>query len=230
MKKIFDYKSEKERLFSIYTYETEYMKKGYKLIGGADEAGRGPLVGPVSAACVILKNDFYIPGLDDSKKIPEKYREELYDVIIGQSISYGIAMIDNTIIDEINILNATKKAMCGAIEKMQVKPDFLLLDYIDLKILDIPQLPLVKGDSKSASIAAASVLAKVTRDRYMRKIDEEYPQYGFMKNKGYGTKQHYEALAKYGPCPLHRKTFIKNLNFKEIPDMTNLNFAEKSYE
>ena len=208
-KKTFDHNLEKERLQSIFQYEIDYMNKGYKLIGGADEAGRGPFVGPVSAACVILKNDFYIPGLDDSKKIPENYREELYDMIIEQSLSYGIAMVDNNVIDEINILNATKKAMCDAIYQMKIKPDFLLLDYIDLSLINIPQLPLVKGDSKSASIAAASVLAKVTRDRYMREVDEEYPQYGFLKNKGYGTKYHIDALKENGPCPLHRKSFIK---------------------
>lgn len=207
--KRFDVDSEKERLKSMYVYEEEYKNKGFEFVGGTDEAGRGPFVGPVCAACVVLKEDFYIPGLNDSKKISEKYREELFDIICGQSVSYGIAMVDNLTIDEINILNATKKAMADAIELMEVRPDFLLTDFVQLNNVDIPQLPLVKGDSKSASIAAASVLAKVTRDRYMREADKLYPQYGFLKNKGYGTKQHIEALLEYGPCPLHRKTFIK---------------------
>ena len=202
---------EKFRFSELYTYETECLSNGYKFIGGVDEAGRVPLVGPVSAACVILKENFYIPGLNDSKKISEKRREELFDIVIDQSLAYGIAMVDNNVIDEINILNATKKAMCNAISQMTPTPDFLLTDHVKLEMLNIPQLPLIKGDSKSASIAAASILAKVTRDRYMRDIDAEYPEYGFIKHKGYGTKQHMEALREHGPCPIHRKTFIKGI-------------------
>ena len=208
-KKVFDIETEKVRLEALYVYERECLKNGFKLIGGTDEAGRGPFVGPVSAACVILKEGFYIPGLDDSKKIKEAYREDLYEMILEQAVSYGIAMVDNNVIDEINILNATKRAMGEAIGKMQVKPYYLLTDYVELKDIDIPQLPLVKGDSKSASIAAASVLAKVTRDRFMKEVDVAYPMYGFESNKGYGTKQHIEALLAHGPCPLHRKSFIK---------------------
>ena len=192
-------------------FEQSIRSRGFRAVCGVDEAGRGPLVGPVAAACVILKNDFYIPGLDDSKKIPESYREELFDIIIDQAAAYGIAMADNAVIDEINILNATKKAMTEAINCITPAPDYLLTDFVELKDLKIPQLPLVKGDSKSASIAAASVLAKVTRDRYMREVDREYPQYGFLKNKGYGTKGHIDALFEFGPCPLHRKSFLKNI-------------------
>jgi len=203
--------NENARLAELYYYETQCFANGYKLIGGVDEAGRGPLVGPVSAACVILKKDFHIPGLNDSKKISERRREELFDIIIDQSLAYGIAMVDNNVIDEINILNATKKAMCDAVSQMNSTPDYLLTDHVKLEMLDIPQLPIVKGDSKSASIAAASILAKVTRDRYMRDMDKEYPVYGFSKNKGYGTKQHIDALKEHGPCPIHRKTFIRKL-------------------
>jgi len=207
--KTFDIEEESKRLKELFIYEEEGFKSGYTRIGGVDEAGRGPFVGPVSAACVILKKDFYIPGLDDSKKISESYRDILYDMILDQAEAYGIAMADNNIIDEINILNATKQAMCNAIKQIDPQPDYLLTDYVKLSDLETPQLPLVKGDSKSASIAAASVLAKVTRDRYMKEVDSQYPQYGFLKNKGYGTKQHIEALLEHGPCPLHRRSFIK---------------------
>ena len=208
-KRKFDPVAERKRLEVIFTYETQLISEGYNCIGGVDEAGRGPFVGPVSAACVILKKDFYIPGLNDSKKINENYREELYDMIIEQATAYGIAMENNITIDEINILNATKKAMCAAVAAMKVTPDYLLTDFVKLDNLEIPQLPLVKGDMKSASIAAASILAKVTRDRYMREMAVCYPEYDFLSNKGYGTTKHIEALLKYGPCPLHRLSFIK---------------------
>lgn len=200
---------EKLRLEKMSVYEEHYFNEGYELVGGMDEAGRGPFVGPVVAACVILKKDAFIPGLNDSKKLSEKRREELYDEIIKQSISYGIGEVDNETIDEINILSATKMAMGRAVSAMDIKPDFLLIDYVKFEKTSIPYLPLVKGDSVSVSIAAASILAKVTRDRQLVSLDEEYPQYSFAKNKGYGTKAHIEALEKYGPCPLHRKTFIK---------------------
>ena len=208
-RKNFDVESEKNRLYEMCKYEREAEVRGYKLIGGIDEAGRGPFVGPVVAACVILKKDFFIPGLDDSKKISEQKREELYDEIIRQSVAYGIGMADYSIIDKINILNATRMAMMEAVNKMAIKPDYLLLDCMELKQMSIPQLSLVKGDSLSASIAAASILAKVTRDRLLREYAKLYPQYGFESNKGYGTREHIEALLKYGPCPIHRITFIK---------------------
>lgn len=208
MKKI-DPEQEKIRLKELYAYELEAKAQGYSLIGGVDEAGRGPFVGPVCAACVILKEDFYIPGLNDSKKIKEADRERMYDQVIEQAVAYGVAMVDNQVIDEINILNATKEAVYQAMAQMKVQPDYLLTDYLKLERCDLPQLPLAKGDSKSASIAAASILAKVTRDRYMRQVAEQYPQYNFLKNKGYGTKEHIAALQTYGPCPLHRRTFIK---------------------
>ena len=183
---------------------------GYKTIGGIDEAGRGPLVGPVVTACVILPDDSFIPRLNDSKKLSEKVREELYEQITREAIAYSVGMSDNLIIDEINILNATKKAMMEAYYNIPVKPDFVLTDAVKLEKLDVPSLPIIKGDAKSVSIAAASIIAKVTRDRMMREISELYPEYNFEKNKGYGTKEHIEALMKIGPCPLHRKTFIKN--------------------
>lgn len=201
--------AERIRLQEMYQYEVSCFQAGYRLVGGVDEAGRGPFVGPVSAACVILKQDFFLPGLNDSKKLSEPVREAMYEQILEQSVAYGVAMVDHQTIDEINILNATKLAMCQAISQLQPVPDYLLTDYVELPMLEIPQLPLIKGDSKSASIAAASVLAKVTRDRYMREAAEQYPEYGFLKNKGYGTKQHITALLEYGPCPIHRRSFIR---------------------
>lgn len=208
MKKI-DPEQEKIRLKTLYTYEAEAKAQGYLFIGGVDEAGRGPFVGPVCAACVILKEDFYIPVLNDSKKIKEADREQMYDQVIDQAVAYGVAMVDAHTIDKINILNATKEAAYQAMTHMEIQPDYLLTDYLKLEKCTLPQLPLAKGDSKSASIAAASILAKVTRDRYMRQVAQEYPQYGFLKNKGYGTKEHIRALQTYGPCPLHRMTFIQ---------------------
>lgn len=205
----YDMKTEKVRLAKMFQYEAEAEMNGYSLIGGIDEAGRGPFVGPVVAACVVLEKDFFIPGLNDSKKISESKREKLYNEIINQALDYGIGISDNNLIDKINILNATKRAMIEAVNNMKIKPDFLLIDCMELKQLDLPQLSIVKGDCKSASIAAASILAKVTRDRMLRDYAKIYPQYGFEKNKGYGTRQHIEALLKYGPCPIHRMSFIK---------------------
>jgi ribonuclease HII len=205
-----DLDAEIERLTNMSIYEKAALEQGYDLIGGIDEAGRGPFVGPVVAACVILKKDAFIPGLNDSKQMSESKRERLYDEIIKQSVAYGIGQIDNKVIDEINILNATKKAMMEAVNTMAIRPDFLIIDYVKLTELSIPQLALVKGDCLSISVAAASILAKVTRDRMIRDSSKIYPEYGFESNKGYGTPQHREALMKYGPCPLHRRTFIKN--------------------
>ncbi len=187
-------------------YENELYKKGIKYIGGVDEVGRGPLVGPVVTACVILPEDYYDERINDSKKISEKKREELYDVIMENAISVGIGASSEKVIDKINILEATKKAMKEAINNCSVKPEHVLIDAVKLDI-DIPSTSIIKGDAKSQSIAAASIIAKVTRDRMMYDLDKKHPEYGFAKNKGYGTKQHIEALYKYGPLKEHRKTF-----------------------
>ena len=180
--------------------------KGIKLIAGIDEVGRGPLIGPVVTAAVILPCDFYDERIMDSKKLSEKKRELLYDVIMENAISVGIGMSSNEVIDEINILEATKKAMLEAVSKLSVKPEFLLIDAVKLDT-DIPSLSIIKGDAKSQSIAAASIIAKVTRDRMLIELDKEYPEYDFKHNKGYGTKKHIEAIYKYGILDSHRKSF-----------------------
>lgn len=194
----------------LWTFEHEAMEKGYDLICGVDEAGRGPLAGPVCAAAVILPKDLEIPGLNDSKKLTEKKRDALFDIIKEQALAYGIAMATEQEIDEINILQATFLAMKRAVEALPVKPDFVLIDgNREPDLGDLPLKTIIKGDSRSANIAAASILAKVTRDRYMMELDGEYPQYGFAIHKGYGTQKHYEALREYGHCPAHRMTFLK---------------------
>ena len=187
-------------------YENGLYNKGIKYIAGIDEVGRGPLVGPVVTAAVILPKDFYDERINDSKKLTEKKREMLYDVIMENAISVGIGMSSEKVIDEINILEATKKAMLEAINNLNVKPDYLLIDAVKLNT-DIPQLSIIKGDAKSESIAAASIIAKVTRDRMMIELDKEHPEYDFKHNKGYGTKKHIDALYKYGVLKEHRKSF-----------------------
>ena len=187
-------------------FETELYNNGINFIAGIDEVGRGPLVGPVVTAAVILPKDFYDERINDSKKLTEKKRELLYDVIMENALSVGIGMSSPEVIDEINILNATKKAMIEAINNLSVKPQHLLIDAVKLDI-DIPQTSIIKGDAKSESIAAASIIAKVTRDRMMVELDKKYPMYDFKHNKGYGTKKHIEALYKYGPLKEHRKSF-----------------------
>ena len=187
-------------------YENELYKTGIKYIAGVDEVGRGPLVGPVVTACVILPKDYYDERINDSKKISEKKREELYDVIMNNALSVGIGMSSEKVIDKINILEATKKAMKEAINNSSIKPEHVLIDAVKLDI-DIPSTSIIKGDAKSQSIAAASIIAKVTRDRMMYELDKKHPEYDFAKNKGYGTKKHIEALYKYGPLKEHRKTF-----------------------
>lgn len=187
-------------------FETELYSNGINFIAGIDEVGRGPLVGPVVTAAVILPKDFYDERINDSKKLTEKKRELLYDVIMENALSVGIGMSSPEVIDEINILNATKKAMIEAINNLSVKPEHLLIDAVKLDI-DIPQTSIIKGDAKSESIAAASIIAKVTRDRMMVELDKKYPMYDFKHNKGYGTKKHIEALYKYGPLKEHRKSF-----------------------
>lgn len=195
----------------LWLYEREAFAEGYQAVCGVDEAGRGPLAGPVCAAAVILPAGLVIDGLNDSKKLTDKKRRELFDVITQNTVSYGIAMASEREIDEINILQATFLAMQRAIDKLDVRPDLALIDGNRAKNFGLPVRTIVKGDSLSASIAAASILAKVTRDRLMEELDEAYPQYGFAVHKGYGTKRHYEALREYGPCPIHRRTFLKKL-------------------
>ena len=192
---------------NFFEYENKCRANGYKLIAGVDEAGRGPLAGAVYAAAVIFDEGVYIEGVNDSKKLTPKKRDALYDEIIKKSKAYCIFSVDEKVIDEINILNATYKAFQGAIAGLEIKPDYVLIDGNRAKDIDIPHETVVKGDSKSFSIAAASILAKVARDRYIEEADKLYPEYGFAAHKGYGTKAHLEAIAKYGPCPIHRLTF-----------------------
>lgn len=192
-------------------FEKEALAKGYKSVCGVDEAGRGPLAGPVCAAAVILPEGVIIEGVNDSKKLSEKKRESLFDVIREQALSYSIAYATVDEIEEINILNATMLAMRRAINGLEIKADYAMIDGNKIPPIDIDAECIVKGDAKSMSIACASILAKVSRDRLLYKYAEEYPMYGFDKHKGYGTKVHREAILKYGPCPYHRKSFLKKL-------------------
>ena len=191
--------------------ENRLRAEGYRLIAGVDEAGRGPLAGPVYAAAVILPENARLDGINDSKKISAKKREELFDKIIEIAVSYAVFSVDEKTIDEINILNATHIAMNGAVNALTQKPDYVIIDGNSISGMSLPHETLVQGDAKSISIAAASILAKVSRDRYIIEMAEKYPLYGFEKHKGYGTKAHTEAILKYGPCPIHRKTFLKKL-------------------
>lgn len=194
-----------------YSIENEYREKGFDIICGVDEAGRGPLAGPVYAAAVILPSDCVIEGLNDSKKLTEKKREALFDEIKEKALAYSIASADEKEIDEINILNATFLAMKRAIASLSVRPDLALIDGNQKPHTDIEEVTVIKGDAKSMSIAAASVLAKVSRDRFMLEMAEKYPQYEFARHKGYGTKLHYEKIAQYGVCDIHRRTFLKKI-------------------
>ncbi|MBR6644706.1 MAG: ribonuclease HII [Clostridia bacterium] len=196
----------------LYDIEEALENKGFNLICGVDEAGRGPLAGDVYAAAVILPKGLIIDGLDDSKKLSEKKREALFDVITENAVAYGIASATPRQIDEMNILNAVMYAMNEAVKKLSPSADYALIDGNIARGFSIPCETVIKGDAKSPSIAAASILAKVSRDRECYVLDEKYPEYGFAKHKGYGTKAHMEALFKYGPCPVHRRTFLKFLN------------------
>lgn len=199
---------EKQRTELMKKYEKEYASAGY--ICGIDEVGRGPLAGPVVAGAVILPKDCKILYLNDSKQLSGKKREELYDVIMRDAVAVGIGYASHERIDEINILQATYEAMRQAVNNLRIKPDILLNDAVTIPEVDIRQVPIIKGDAKSVSIAAASIVAKVTRDRLMVEYDKTYPEYHFAENKGYGAAAHIEALKKYGPTPIHRKSFIKN--------------------
>ena len=190
----------------LLAYEKKLYKEGYSLIAGTDEVGRGPLVGPVVASAVILPINYQLDGLDDSKKLTEKQRDKFYDILMNDAISIGIGIVDNKVIDEINILEASRKAMNIAIDNLKVKPDYILTDAMKLD-RDIPVLPIIHGDALSETIAASSVIAKVTRDRIMVELDKKYPMYDFKSNKGYPTKKHVEAINKYGIIKEHRKTY-----------------------
>ena len=204
---------------SLWDYEREQWNQGIQTVCGVDEAGAGPLAGPVYAAAVILPRELEIPGLNDSKKLTEKKREVLFDVITEQAMAYSIACVEASEIDEMDILNARMLAMQRAIDGLSVKPDMALIDgnrdHGSRYAIETPHLTIIKGDGNSASIAAASILAKVARDRYVSgELDALYPQYQFAKHKGYGTKRHYEMLDQYGPCPQHRVTFLKKWEAK----------------
>ncbi|RSD28041.1 ribonuclease HII [Mesobacillus subterraneus] len=196
----------REQFFEMTEFERKYRAEGYRLIAGIDEAGRGPLAGPVVAGAVILPEDFYLPGLNDSKKLTEPKREEYFEIIKREAAAIGIGIVSAGEIDDINILQASKKAMVSAVDRLGTTPDFLLVDAVKLET-PYPFEALIKGDARSISIAAASIIAKVTRDRLMKEIAKEYPQYGFQANMGYGTAEHLKAIREYGATPHHRKTF-----------------------
>ena len=199
------------RYDQMLEYERRCWMQGLVRIGGIDEAGRGPLAGPVVAACCVLDPTKRVLGLDDSKKLTPARREELYGILLSECLDFSIAEVDAAEIDRINILNATKKAMKLAVEGLKTRPDVLLIDAVDLKGTGIPVQPIIKGDTLSVSIAAASILAKVYRDRKMEEFDRIYPQYGFARHKGYGTPEHYESLRVHGLSILHRRSFTRNL-------------------
>ena len=209
-----------ERLAEMKLTEQQLHEEGFSVIAGVDEVGRGPLAGPVVAAAVVLPEDFDVPGIDDSKKLTEKKREALYDVIMDRALAVGIGQADHQVIDEINILQATKRAMMDAIreadrvlrENGAPAIDCVLLDAVELPELAVAQQSIIKGDAKVLAIAAASIIAKVTRDRMMVEYAKEYPWYAFERNKGYGTKDHYQGLREHGMCPIHRRTFLKKMH------------------
>jgi len=201
-------------------FDKKYFTKNVKYLAGVDEAGRGPLAGPVVAAAVIFRQSTSIKGVNDSKQLTENQREKLYKKIISRALSYSVSVVDASVIDDINILNATLLAMKQAVNNLTTKPDLILVDGNRKFQSDIPVIPIVKGDTKSFSIAAASILAKVTRDRLMKNLAIDYPHYLWQKNKGYPTKEHREIIRKIGPCPLHRNTFLK----KVLTEQQTLNF------
>lgn len=210
-KRMDKHQAEIERIEQLCHFEKMYQDQGYGAICGIDEVGRGPLAGPVVAAAVILPKDSRILYINDSKKLSAAKREELYDIIMEEAVAVGIGMANHERIDEINILQATYEAMRQAISKLSVQPDLLLNDAVTIPQVEIKQVPIIKGDAKSISIGAASIIAKVFRDRMMVEYDQIFPGYGFASNKGYGSKEHIEGIHHLGPCPIHRKTFIKNI-------------------
>ena len=203
---------EEARLKELKQIEEELYSSGANLICGIDEAGRGPLAGPVVVGAVIMPRDSMIEGVNDSKKVSEKKREKLFDIITEEAIAYGVGIIDQKEIDRINILNATKEGLTMAVKELNPKPDLIIVDALSkIDTEGIPYKSIIKGDAKCYSIACASIIAKVIRDRIMRQWDEVYPQYGFIKHKGYGTAAHIAAIKEYGLCPLHRLSFVKNI-------------------
>ena len=210
---------EKERLLSLYDYERQAWAQGLELVAGVDEAGRGPLAGPVSVAAVILPHELELPHLNDSKKLSPERREELFAEIQEKAIAIGTALVDARTIDRVNIYQATINGMYEAVFSLKPEPQQVLVDAVPLAALTMPSRSIVKGDAKSASIAVASIIAKVTRDHLMDEYDKEYPEYGFAAHKGYGTAQHMEALRKYGPCPIHRMSFepLKSMFAQDQP-------------
>lgn len=206
-------RDEYERINRMKEIEAGLRKKGFAVIAGIDEAGRGPLCGPVAAAAVILPEDFFVPGVNDSKMLSPRKREELFADITGKCLDYGVGMVDNIEIDRINILNATYRAANIALAQLKMPPQCLVLDAIRLPGCSMHQESVIKGDRKCLSVAAASIIAKVERDRYMAKVHGMYPEYNFESNKGYGTKEHIEAIIKHGPCPEHRISFLRNIPF-----------------
>ena len=202
---------EYNRVMDLWKFEKEVFQKGYQLVAGIDEVGRGPLAGPVVAAAVILPKELFIEGINDSKKVSKGKRDSIYNIIQKEAVGIGIGIVDNDTIDRINILNATKLAMSIALKKIDVPPQYLLIDALELSDINIKQNAIIGGDGKSISIAAASIIAKVTRDRMMEEYHNLYPNYDFHVHKGYGTVNHYEAIKKYGATPIHRRTFLKNL-------------------
>ena len=199
--------ADRKRVAELYSFEREFWAKGCALVAGVDEAGRGPLAGPVSVAAVILPHELYLPKINDSKKISAKVREELYDEIMDKAVAVKAAFVDAKTIDRVNIYQATINGMYESIFGLEQEPQAVLIDAVKLENLNVPSLSIIKGDAKSASIAAASIIAKVNRDRLMDEYDKKYPEYGFAHHKGYGTAEHIAALRQYGPCPIHRKSF-----------------------
>ncbi len=209
---------ERKRLKKLVVFESAARKKGYSLIAGVDEAGRGPLAGPVVAAACLIAPRIFFSGITDSKLLTPKRRHELFEQLTrDKEIAYGVGIVDHTTIDKVNILQATKMAMCQAVENLSVKPDYLLIDAVVLERSSLPQQSIIKGDRRSQSIAAASIIAKQTRDTIMLKYHKQYPLYGFGDHKGYGTQKHRDALYKHGPCPIHRRSFepVKSLFSKQ---------------
>ncbi len=201
-----EWKRERARLLHMYSYERQVWAMGYKLVAGLDEVGRGPLAGPVVAAAVILPGEVMLPGLEDVRRLTARRRQEVYEEIREKALAIGIGMVQPDGIDEAHVTMATYRAMVKAVQDLAVAPDYLLVDGVHLPDVTQPQAPIVNGDGQSCSIAAASVVAKVARDAYMIEVDKIYPQYGFASHKGYGTQEHREALERYGPCPLHRRS------------------------
>ena len=199
--------AERQRLLTMYHYEEQAASQGYRSVAGVDEAGRGPLAGPVSVAAVILPEHLLLPRLNDSKKLSAKVRDELYAEIMDKALAVRQVFVSPAEIDRINILQATMEGMCKAVEGLSLPADYVLIDAVRLPRLSLPQMSLIKGDAKSASIAAASIIAKVSRDRLMEEYNRQYPEYGFGSHKGYGTAEHIAAVRQYGPCPIHRLTF-----------------------